>query len=277
MTTPAQPAATPAQPTAPPKTATSPSATPQPLAGSVAIVTGAGRGLGRSIALALAGAGASIVAAARSAGQLEDLTAEIRAGGGQALAMATDVTRREDIDRLVARTVGELGRLDILVNNAGVIDFTPFTEITDEAWDRVMTTNLRGAFLAMRAAAGPMREAGGGRIINVASNFAYMGVAGYAPYSAAKAGLIALTRTAAVELARYSITVNAVAPGYFATDMNATMRADQPVLDRVLRKIPLRRMGEPDELGQLFVLLASPGSQFITGETIVVDGGQLAQ
>jgi NAD(P)-dependent dehydrogenase (short-subunit alcohol dehydrogenase family) len=158
-----------------------------------------------------------------------------------------------------------------------VIDFTPFTEITDEAFDTVLTTNLRGAFLAMRAAAQAMRAQGeGGRIINVASSFAYRGVAGYAPYSAAKAGLIALTRTAAVELARYSITVNAIAPGYIATDMNVEVRANQPVLDRILRKVPLRRMGEPDELGQLFVLLAGPGTQFMTGETIVVDGGQLA-
>ncbi|MGY1806986.1 SDR family NAD(P)-dependent oxidoreductase [Blastococcus sp. SYSU D00669] len=248
-----------------------------PLAGTVAVVTGAGRGIGRALALALAGAGARVVLAARSLDQLEVVAGEVRSRGGTAAVVPTDVTSAAEVEALVERAVTEFGRLDVLVNNAGIIEFTPLLEISDDGWDAVLSTNLRSAFLGTRAAARVMREQGGGRIVNIASNFAFRGISGYASYSAAKAGLVALTRTAAVELARYGITVNAVAPGYVATDMNAVLRDDETTLATVLKGVPLRRMGDPEELGDLVVLLAGRGGGFITGETVVVDGGQLAR
>lgn len=247
------------------------------LAGRVAAVTGAGRGIGRAIAVALAAEGAAVALAARSTDEIDGVAAAIAASGGTAISVPTDVTRAADVDRLVERTVSSLGGLDVLVNNAGIIEFRPLMDVTDEGWDAVVTTNLRSAFFGTRAAARYMRDHGGGRIINVASNFAYMGIAGYASYSAAKAGMVAVTRTAAVELARYGINVNAIAPGYFATDMNASVRADEPVVQSILKGVPLRRMGQPEELGDLVVLLAGRGGAFITGETIVVDGGQVAK
>jgi NAD(P)-dependent dehydrogenase (short-subunit alcohol dehydrogenase family) len=256
---------------------TGPADAVRPLAGSVAVVTGAGRGLGRAIALALADAGAAVALGARTPDQLTDVAAEIIGRGGRAVAVPTDVTVTAQVDGLVERAAAEFGRVDILVNNAGVIDPAPLVELTDEAWDTVLATNLRSTFLGVRAAGRYMRAQGSGRIINVASNFASMGIPGYAAYSASKAAVIALTRTAAIELARYGITVNAVAPGYFATDLNASARADEAVLRPILKSIPVRRMGAPAELGPLFVLLASDAGSFITGETIVVDGGQLAR
>jgi NAD(P)-dependent dehydrogenase (short-subunit alcohol dehydrogenase family) len=251
--------------------------TTQTLAGQVAVVTGASRGIGRALALALADAGAAVVLSARSREHLDKVAAEVEARGGRAHVIPADMTSSAEIEGLIAGAASALGRLDILVNNAGIIDFTPLLDTTDESWDALFSTNLRSAFIAIRAAGRHMRDHGGGRIINVASNFAFRGIAGYATYSATKAALVALTRTAAVELARYAITVNAIAPGYIATDMNASVRADEPVLRTILKAVPLRRMGDPEELGELAVMLAGRGGAFITGETIVVDGGQLAR
>ena len=250
---------------------------PQTLGGKVAIVTGAGRGLGRAMALALADAGADIALAARSKDQLETVAAEVELRGRRAIAVPTDVTNADAVQNLVDATVAGLGGLDILVNNSGVIDSTPLLEQAPDVWDRVLSTNVRGTYLATRAAGARLIAQGSGKVVNIASNFAFTGVANHAAYCASKAAVVAFTRAMAVEWARYGIQVNALAPGYFATDMNAGLRADPDALAKVLRAVPARRMGEPDELSAWLVLLAGPASDFMTGETIVVDGGQTAR
>ncbi|MDK3256504.1 SDR family NAD(P)-dependent oxidoreductase [Blastococcus capsensis] len=249
----------------------------QPLLGKVAVVTGAGRGLGRALAVALAGAGADVAVAARSRDQLESVAAEIESTGRRALVVPTDVTDPAAVQRLVDTTVAELGGLDVLVNNSGVIDSTPLLDQDPSDWDRVMDTNVRGTYLATRAAGAHMVAQCSGKVINIASNFAFKGVSGHAAYCASKAAVVAFTRSMAVEWARHGVQVNALAPGYFATDMNAGLRADGEALSRVLRAVPARRMGEPHELAPWLLLLAGPASDFMTGEVVVVDGGQTAR
>jgi 2-deoxy-D-gluconate 3-dehydrogenase len=247
------------------------------LAGKTAIVTGAGRGIGRAMAVALAGAGADVALAARSKDQLDAVAADITALGRRAIAVPTDVTDAAAVQALVDATVSQLGGLDILVNNSGVIDSSPLLEQDTEVWDRIMDTNVRGTYLATRAAGAYMVAQGAGKIINVASNFAFKGVANHAAYCASKAAVVSFTRSMAVEWARNGVQVNALAPGYFATDLNAELRADPDALAKVLRAVPARRMGEPEELAAWLLLLAGPASDFMTGETIVVDGGQTAR
>jgi len=249
----------------------------QTLAGKTAIVTGAGRGIGRAMAVALAGAGADVALAARSKDQLDAAAADITALGRRAIAVPTDVTDAAAVQALVDATVSQLGGLDILVNNSGVIDSSPLLEQDTEVWDRIMDTNVRGTYLATRAAGAYMVAQGAGKIINVASNFAFKGVANHAAYCASKAAVVSFTRSMAVEWARNGVQVNALAPGYFATDLNAELRADPDALAKVLRAVPARRMGEPEELAAWLLLLAGPASDFMTGETIVVDGGQTAR
>ncbi|NEK85611.1 glucose 1-dehydrogenase [Blastococcus saxobsidens] len=245
--------------------------------GKVAVVTGAGRGLGREMALALAGAGADVAVAARSRDQLESVAAEIEATGRRSLVVPTDVTDAAAVQRLVDTTLADLGGLDVLVNNSGVIDSTPLLEQDPADWDRVLDTNVRGTYLATRAAGAHMVAQGSGKVVNIASNFAFKGVPGHAAYCASKAAVVAFTRAMAVEWARHGVQVNALAPGYFATDMNADLRADGEALSRVLRAVPARRMGEASELAPWLLLLAGPASDFMTGEVVVVDGGQTAR
>ena len=168
---------------------------------------------------------------------------------------------------------GAYGGVDVLVNNAGVVKERPFLEVTDEEWDEVLGTNVRGAMLCTRAVGRRMVAAGSGRVVNVASSFAVRGIPGYAAYAASKGAIVSLTRTLAMEWARHGVRVNAVAPGPFETEWNAAMFADPEVGPRIRRTIPLGRVGQPDELGPLVCYLASPASGFVTGETIVVDGG----
>ena len=247
------------------------------LHGRVAIVTGGGRGVGEALALALADAGADIALAGRTEARLEAVAKEVASRGRRVHVALTDITDAAAVGRLVESTVQELGRLDILVNNAGTAHGGDLATTTDEEWDTVVHTNLRGTFLAMRAAGRHMLGQGSGKVINIASNFAFKGVPQFASYCASKAGIVALTKVAAVEWARYGIQVNALAPGYFITGMNEAARADAQLHERILRQIPARRMGEPSELGRWAVLLASPASDFVSGETIVIDGGQLAR
>jgi NAD(P)-dependent dehydrogenase (short-subunit alcohol dehydrogenase family) len=247
------------------------------LAGRVAVVTGGGRGLGRAFALALAEAGADVALAARSTEDIERVAAEVKARGRRALAVPTDVAETADVERLVERVLGELGDLDILVNNSGVIHSAPLIETPLEEWDRVVATNLRGCFLCMRAAGRHFADRRAGKVINVASNFAFMGVPNYSSYCASKAAVVNLTRAAAIEWAGFGVQVNALAPGYVETDMNAAARGDEEMKARIVRQIPARRMARPEELGPLVVYLASSASDFMTGETLVFDGGQVAK
>ncbi len=251
-------------------------APPDALAGRVAIVTGAGRGIGRAIALALAAAGADVSLAGRTERELALVADEVAALGREALAVPTDVTDADQVEALVERTGRDLGRLDILVNNAGVLLVRPLLETTDAEWDAVLDTNLRATFLCSRSAGRVLTEQGSGKIIDVASHVGIVGMASVASYCASKGAVIQLTKALAVEWDPFGVQVNAIAPGYIETDMNAELRARPGELDRALRLIPARRMGRPEELGPLAVLLASPASDFMTGETIVIDGGQIA-
>ena len=241
------------------------------LAGQVAIVTGASQGLGRSIAEALAAAGAAVALVARSADKLADVATGITAAGGRAEAFPCDVTKGEDIQRVVDAVVEKLGRLDILVNNAGVTRDTLLPRMSDEEWDQVLTTNLRAPFLFMRAASRPMMQQRYGRIVNVASVSGLIGNPGQANYSASKAGLVGLTRTVAKELAGRKITVNAVAPGFIASDMTAAL--GPALLEEVKKRVPAKRLGEAWEIAEAVLFLAAPSSGYITAQTLVVDGG----
>ena len=247
------------------------------LAGRVAIVTGGGRGLGRAFALALAEAGADVALAARNTKDLEYVAAEVEELGRRALAVPTDVTEVADVERLVERVLSELGDLDVLVNNSGVTHSAPLLETSPDAWDRVVATNLRGCFLCMRAAGRHFTERRAGKVINVASNFAFMGVPNFSSYCASKAAIVNLTRAAAIEWAGFGVQVNTLAPGYVETDMNAAARSDEQLNARILRQIPAHRMAHPEELAPLVVYLASSTSDFMTGETLVFDGGQVAK
>ena len=241
---------------------------------TVAIVTGAGRGLGRSMARALIEAGTAVTVASRTAAELDSFVDEVKAIGGRALACPTDITDEASVQQMVDTTIATFGRIDLLVNNSGIVASTPLVDQPAAEWDAVIATNLRGTYLATRAVGRHLVAQRSGKVINIASNFALQGVANHAAYSASKAGVIAFTRSMAIEWARYGIQVNAIAPGYFATPLNAELRADSATLTKVLGAIPARRMGEPDELKPWLLLLASNESAFMTGEVIVIDGGQ---
>lgn len=241
------------------------------LSGQVALVTGASQGLGRSIAEVLAANGAAVALVARSVDKLAEVAAAIRGAGGRAEEFPCDVTKGEDIQRVVEAVVAKLGRLDILVNNAGVTRDNLCPRMSDEEWDQVLATNLRAPFLFIRAASRPMMQQRYGRIINVASISGLIGNAGQSNYSASKAGLVGLTKTVAKELAGRKITVNAVAPGFIASDMTAALG---PALDDVVKaRVPAKRLGEAWEIAEAVLFLASPSSGYITAQTVVVDGG----
>jgi 3-oxoacyl-[acyl-carrier protein] reductase len=241
------------------------------LGGQVALVTGASQGLGRAIAEVLAANGATVALVARSADKLADVAAGIVAGGGKAEAFPCDVMKAEAIQQVVDTVVEKLGRLDILVNNAGVTRDTLLPRMSDDEWDTVLATNLRGPFLFMRAASRPMMQQRYGRIVNVASVSGLIGNPGQANYSASKAGLVGLTKTVAKELAGRKITVNAVAPGFIASDMTAAL--GDVLLDEVKKRVPAKRLGEASEIADAVLFLASPSAGYITAQTLVVDGG----
>jgi len=246
------------------------------LDGKVAIVTGASRGLGRAMALALAEAGADVGLAARSKADLEETARHVEGQGRRALVVPTDVSVFSAVEALVAETVRNLGRLDIVVNNSGVAQVTPLAELEPVDWQRIIDTNLTGVFNGCRAAAPHLMAQRSGKVINVASVFAEVGLAGYTAYAASKGGVIALTRALAVEWARFNIQVNALAPGWFVTPMNEQAFADHKIRERLLRDVPLRRTGRLEEIGPLAVYLASSASDFMTGQAIFLDGGHTA-
>ena len=246
----------------------------RPLSGKVAVVTGASRGLGRAIAVALAKAGADVAVAARAKADLEETAHQAAQHGVRTLALTTDVTAYPAVERLMSQTVNRLGRLDIVVNNAGIAKVAPLAEASLDDWQAILDVNLSGVFYGCRAAAPYLIRQQAGKVINLASVLAAVALPGYTMYSATKGGVISLTRTLAVEWARHNIQVNAIAPGWFVTEMNEAAFADPRIHERLTRDIPARRTGRLEEIGPLAVYLASPGSEFMTGQTIFLDGGQ---
>jgi len=244
------------------------------LKGRVALVTGASRGIGRAIALALGAAGADAACCARSEEQVERTAAEIRGGGSRARGFRLDVTQSLEIERAVREVEAALGPVDILVNNAGITLEKKTVEVTDEEWELVLRTNLTSMFRLARAVAPGMIDRGLGKIINIGSMYGPIGVPRYAAYCASKAAVEALTRSLGAEWARHGIQVNCLAPGYMNTNIPRAALADEKKRALLLSKVPARRIGEPEEVGPLAVYLASAASDFMTGQTVYLDGGQ---
>jgi NAD(P)-dependent dehydrogenase (short-subunit alcohol dehydrogenase family) len=249
------------------------------LDGKTVIVTGGGRGLGHYMAEALSDAGANLVLCSRKLEPLEEVRDEIEARGGEALALLCDVTEQEDVEKVVSAAIEAFGSIDVLVNNSGATWGAPPTEMPSEQFDRVLAVNVRGTFLMSRAAGRRMIERGsGGTIINVASIAAlvgghpdYMQTVGY---NSSKGAVISMTRDLATSWAVHNITVNAIAPGWFPTRMSGGLI--EKFEERMLEDIPLGRFGNPEDLKGVVVFLASPAAAYITGQTIVVDGGATA-
>ncbi|OGZ24140.1 MAG: hypothetical protein A2896_02395 [Candidatus Nealsonbacteria bacterium RIFCSPLOWO2_01_FULL_43_32] len=249
------------------------------LKGKVAIITGARRGMGRAHALALARAGAKAVVSDISLADCKKVVKEIEKAEGQALAVQCDVTKQGEVNKMVEAAVKEWGKVDILVNNAGIAQFCPFLEMTEEIWDRTLAINLKGYFLCAQAAAKQMAKQKSGVIVNIASvamGQQGIGFPNIAHYCASKGGIVGLTEALAIELAPYNIRVNAVAPGMIETPMIASIKQDKKALAGLLARVPLQRVGRPEEVSRLVLFLASDDSSYMTGSTVVIDGGWLA-
>lgn len=242
------------------------------LEGKVALVTGGSRGIGRAIALELASRGANV--AVNYAGNEEaaqQVVGEIEAMGRQGLAVRADVSNSAAVDEMIKKVLDAFGRIDILVNNAGITRDNLLMRMKEEDWDQVIDTNLKGAFLCTKAVLRQMMRQKAGRIINISSISSMTGTAGQANYAASKAGLIALTKTTAREVASRGITVNAIAPGFIKTEMTDVL--DDNYKQQLLDQIPMGRIGDPEDIARLAGFLASDEAGYITGQTIHVNGG----
>src|SRR2546425_7169173 len=243
------------------------------LANQIAVVTGAGRGIGRAIALKFAEEGADIVCVSRTAEISEKVAGEIRALGRRAWACAVDVADSKAVAEAGEKIVAQTGRVDVLVNDAGVTRDGLLMRMSEEDWDTVVDTNLKGAFLFTRAFARTFLRQRSGRIINVASVLGLIGNAGQCNYASSKAALIGFTKSVARELASRGITVNALAPGFIETDMTAVL--NQEVRKELLQKIPLNSLGQPEDIAGAALFLAGPAARYVTGQVLTVDGGMV--
>ena len=243
------------------------------LTSQIAVVTGAGRGIGHAIALKFAAEGADVACVSRTQENSEKVAAEIRALGRRAWAHALDVADAAAINAAAGKILNDCGKVDILVNNAGVARDNLLLRMSDAEWDAVLNTNLRGAFLVTKAFSRAMIKQRSGRIINVASVIGLIGNPGQSNYAASKAGLIGFTKSVARELASRGITVNVIAPGFIETDMTAELKED--LRAGVLKQIPLGSFGQPDDIANAALFLASPAARYITGQVLAVDGGMV--
>ncbi len=243
------------------------------LANQIAVVTGAGRGIGRAIALKFAAEGADVVCVSRTAENSEKVAGEVRALGRKAWAHAVDVADSASVQAVSEKILAEAGRVDILVNNAGVTRDGLLMRMSDADWDTVLDTNLKGAFLVTKAFSRVMLKQRAGRIINISSVIGLIGNAGQANYAASKAGLIGFTQSMARELGSRSITVNAIAPGFIETDMTADIKPEMKT--EMLKQIPLGSFGQAEDVANAALFLASPAARYITGQVLTVDGGMV--
>jgi 2-hydroxycyclohexanecarboxyl-CoA dehydrogenase len=243
--------------------------------GRVAVVTGAGSGMGLAIGRQLADRGHRVALLDRNGAAVGAGAEHIRAGGGQALGYEVDVSDRAAIDEVLGKVRGEFGPVEIMVTSAGIDEFQPFTEITIEAWDRMLAVNLTGTFHCLQAAVADMLAAGWGRIVTISSSSAQSGAARMAHYVASKGGVVGLTKALALELAPHGITVNSIPPGFIDTEMarRAEARGDLPSIDAVAARTPVRRAGTPDDIAAACVFLCSDEAGYITGQLIGVNGG----
>ncbi len=248
------------------------------LSGEVALVTGGKRGIGREIAVTLASAGADVAICTRVVedGGLEAVVKEIQALGRRSIGIQADTSRKSDVDRMVKEVIEKFGHIDILVNNAGVLIMAPFLETPEDIWDKHMDINLKGYFLVSQAVARKMIERKKGCIINIASDLAFKAIPGMSAYCVSKAGIIMLTRSLAQELGRYGIRVNAIAPGLVKTELSRPNWSNPDFMKFMESITPLGRIGEPDEIAEAALFLASNASKYISGSTILVNGGGLA-
>jgi NAD(P)-dependent dehydrogenase (short-subunit alcohol dehydrogenase family) len=243
------------------------------LTGQVAIVTGTSRGLGQYFARALAKAGADLVLTSRNRETLAPFEAEIQALGRRTLALELDVRNQESIEKMAAEAEAAFGQIHILVNNAGMNIRKPALEVTWDDWNQILETNLRGAFFVAQAVARRMISKNYGRIVNIGSVTSVFGYAGLAPYGASRGGIRQLTMSLADDWGKYGVTVNCLAPGWFRTEQNKVMYEDPGWVEYLVERIPMKRPGEPHDLDGAVVFLASEASRYITGQTLLVDGG----
>ena len=239
----------------------------------VAVVTGGSRGIGKAICLALAGEGASVAFCGTNEAALRQTAGEIERKGGKALAVTADVSKAEDVQRLCDETLKAFGKVDVLVNNSGITRDGLLIRMSEKDWDDVLNVNLKGTFLATKSFTKPMMKARKGRIVNITSIIGVRGNAGQANYAASKAGIIGLTKSTARELASRNITCNAVAPGFIQTDM--TKDLNEATREALLREIPLGFLGESEDIAKAVLFLASEDARYITGQTLLVDGGMV--
>ena len=247
------------------------------LDGKVAVITGASKGLGKAMALALGAAGASIALVSRNIEELNHVGRAVKDAGGEARVFQADVSEEDQVRKLERDVLGAFGKVHILINNAGINIRKPLVEFTLEEWRRVLDTNLTSVFLMCRSFIPGMKGAGYGRILNMTSTMSWVSLPGRAAYSASKTALLGVTRALALELAPDAITVNAISPGPFGTEMNTALVQNPEINQQFLSKIPLGRWGKVEEIGQLALYLCSEDAGFITGTDIVIDGGWCAQ